>query len=149
MTLEMFPEPVRTLQPPREGWQHQALCLQLCEQRGVDPNVWFPEPPDRGRGPRDLEGDAHAAKAVCRRCPVRLPCLQAALVGAERYGIWGGLTYAQRVEVAKRTHGTEACALYGLCSREVRCGPCRDALRRRADREAQSADLNIAALAAG
>jgi WhiB family redox-sensing transcriptional regulator len=37
-----------------------------------------------------------AAKAVCRRCPVRRRCAAHALATPEPYGIWGGLSEADR-----------------------------------------------------
>jgi len=36
------------------------------------------------------------AKRVCATCPVRTDCLEQALTFGERYGIWGGLTDAER-----------------------------------------------------
>jgi len=36
------------------------------------------------------------AKAVCASCAVRTQCLDQALAHEERYGIWGGLTDAER-----------------------------------------------------
>lgn len=41
-----------------------------------------------------------AAKTICSRCPVRQACLQFALAQGEDEGIWGGLTAAERREVA-------------------------------------------------
>lgn len=63
-------------------WQ-SALCLQ------VDPDLWFPEPGDR----------SDAIKRICQRCPVQAPCLAAALAQPETHGIWGGLSYAERLEL--------------------------------------------------
>lgn len=53
----------------------QALCRQ------ADPDAWFPE----GVGNRGLD-----AKAICRRCPFRLPCLITAIEDGEKLGIRGG-----------------------------------------------------------
>lgn len=36
------------------------------------------------------------AKAVCASCVVRDRCLEQALDGGERFGIWGGLTDTER-----------------------------------------------------
>ena len=41
-----------------------------------------------------------AAKTICSHCPVRAACLQFALRQGEDEGIWGGLTAAERREVA-------------------------------------------------
>lgn len=36
------------------------------------------------------------AKAICRGCPIRIACLDAAMANKEEYGIWGGRTVAER-----------------------------------------------------
>ena len=36
------------------------------------------------------------AKSVCAACPVRVECLEHAVVFDERYGIWGGLNQDER-----------------------------------------------------
>lgn len=41
------------------------------------------------------------AKQICAECPVRLLCLEYALESNEPYGIWGGLTRAERATVRK------------------------------------------------
>ena len=63
------------------GWQDHALCAQ------VDPELWFPEEGQSGR----------PAKLICRRCPVQAECRDAALAQPERYGIWGGVSYKERL----------------------------------------------------
>ncbi len=65
---------------PQPNWQDEANCL------GVDPDLFFPE---RGASTRE-------AKEVCRGCPVRLDCLEYALVNGEKFGIWGGLSERER-----------------------------------------------------
>lgn len=40
--------------------------------------------------------DVRAAVALCRRCPVRMPCLEAAVDRAEWFGVWGGTTERER-----------------------------------------------------
>ncbi len=73
---------------PRPGlarpgaWAQQALCAQ------AGPDTWFPD-----KGQHDL---ARAAKKVCARCPVRIPCLEHALTIREPNGIWGGTTPRER-----------------------------------------------------
>lgn len=64
----------------RPAWQRQAAC------RSVDPAIFYPT---TGQG-------SAAAKAVCAACPVRSPCLEAALARPEDDGIWGGTTPRQR-----------------------------------------------------
>lgn len=57
-------------------WQDEALCAQ------TDPDLFFPEKGGNNRRPI----------AVCRECPVRIPCLDDALRTDERWGIRGGLS---------------------------------------------------------
>ena len=52
----------------------QAACASH------DPELWFSDSPQ----------DAAQAKAICRGCPERVPCLSGALRRRETYGIWGG-----------------------------------------------------------
>jgi len=61
-------------------WQDHALCAQS------DPDAWFPE-----KG-----GSVEQPKAICRRCPVRVECLEFAIEHNERFGVWGGLSERQR-----------------------------------------------------
>ncbi|GAA4862812.1 WhiB family transcriptional regulator [Kitasatospora terrestris] len=42
------------------------------------------------------------AKRVCARCPVLLECREHALAQPEPYGVWGGLTAAERRVVLTR-----------------------------------------------
>lgn len=46
--------------------------------------------------------DVHEAVAVCRRCPVRRPCLEAAIERAEWFGVWGGTTERERRRLIRR-----------------------------------------------
>jgi WhiB family redox-sensing transcriptional regulator len=66
----------------RPAWHDQAAC------RGQGPSAWFPT---RGE-------DLGPARAISRACPVRVPCLQAALDLPPRddHGIWGGTSVKQR-----------------------------------------------------
>ena len=66
-----------------EPWREHAAC------RDHDPRLWFPT--DTGRSET-----AARAKAICRDCPVSLPCLNWALDNGERFGIWGGLGEQER-----------------------------------------------------
>ena len=43
-----------------------------------------------------------AAKRVCARCPVMLSCREHALLQPEPYGVWGGMTAAERRVVLAR-----------------------------------------------
>lgn len=64
-----------------------------------------------------------AAKAVCATCPIRQACLDGAIERDERYGVWGGLTHAERLQVTPGVeHGT-----YATYVRGCRCEACTDA----------------------
>lgn len=60
---------------------------------GVDPDLFFPE-----RG-----GSTREAKAVCRGCDVREPCLAYALRNGEKFGIWGGTSERERRRMKRTT----------------------------------------------
>lgn len=62
----------------------------------VDPEVMFPE---------DEDGEAaDEARDVCRRCPVRALCLEAAIDSRQPYGIWGGLNTRERETERRRRY---------------------------------------------
>jgi WhiB family redox-sensing transcriptional regulator len=62
----------------------------LCAQ--TDPELFFPE-----KG-----GSTKAAKKICMACPERIDCLEAALAGEEKFGIWGGLTERERRRILRK-----------------------------------------------
>jgi WhiB family transcriptional regulator, redox-sensing transcriptional regulator len=57
-----------------------------------DPDLFFAESPD----------DVESAKALCRDCPARLPCLSGALERAEPWGVWGGELFLRGVVVPRK-----------------------------------------------
>jgi WhiB family transcriptional regulator, redox-sensing transcriptional regulator len=69
-------------------WREQAACLEF-------PAVLFfgqdDSEPQAERRVREQQ-----AKRVCAGCIVREECLEFALSTREPYGIWGGLTEAER-----------------------------------------------------
>ncbi len=67
------------------AWRRSAAC------RDLDPAVFFPVG-FTGHAVQELA----EAKAVCRRCPVRLACLQFALVSNQECGVWGGYDEEER-----------------------------------------------------
>ncbi|MDQ0989007.1 WhiB family transcriptional regulator [Streptomyces sp. V3I7] len=73
-------------------WRQQARC------RHEDPDLFFPI---GGAGPSLSQ--IRQAKSVCRRCPVREPCLRWALEIGQTSGIWGGATEHERRAMARRT----------------------------------------------
>ncbi|MDP9867881.1 WhiB family transcriptional regulator [Streptosporangium brasiliense] len=66
-------------------WSRRSSCLN------EDPELFFPVSAE-GPGREQYE----QAKAVCRRCPVRLRCLDYALNTRQMYGVWGGTTPDER-----------------------------------------------------
>jgi len=73
-----------TSSPP--DWTAAAACLD------ADPRWFFP---DRG-------GRVTRAKRICAGCEVRAECLEMALAGNEKYGIWGGLGEGDRRRLRQR-----------------------------------------------
>lgn len=67
-------------------WMDNAACA------GADPDLFFV----------DVGMAADEAKAICVECPVRTDCLDFALTGRERFGIWGGMSSRQRRVEARR-----------------------------------------------
>ncbi|NGO69153.1 WhiB family transcriptional regulator [Streptomyces boncukensis] len=80
-----------TLPPPRRRLRQAA-----CAAEGIDPDVMFP--------PRSNAALVAEARAVCASCPVRPACLAWALDHPRdaAYGVWGGLTEAERAAVLRR-----------------------------------------------
>jgi WhiB family redox-sensing transcriptional regulator len=68
-------------------WQLRGAC------RSLDSEVFFH--PERERGAQKELRDAQA-KQICRSCPVIEQCRRHALATHEPYGVWGGLTAAER-----------------------------------------------------
>ncbi|MFI9610484.1 WhiB family transcriptional regulator [Streptomyces sp. NPDC052023] len=72
-------------------WQSLAAC------RDMDTSVFFSPPGERGSARRHRES---TARAVCAACPVRTQCARFAVACGQRYGVWGGLTEADRRSLA-------------------------------------------------
>ncbi|MFF1880249.1 WhiB family transcriptional regulator [Pseudarthrobacter sp. NPDC058196] len=79
---------------PDEQWRRDALCT------GNDPDTFFPE-----KG-----GNTADAKKVCGQCQVRAECLDYALNADERFGVWGGLSTAERDRLIKNSPSTHRSA---------------------------------------
>lgn len=71
--------------PPPGEWMDQAAC------KDSDPDLFFTE----GNTARHYRDQRHA-RLICAVCPVSAECLAAALEHDERFGIWGGLSAADR-----------------------------------------------------
>jgi WhiB family redox-sensing transcriptional regulator len=82
-------------------WQMRAKC------RDLDDADFFN--PDQERGLARARRDERA-KAICRSCPVLAECRQHALTVREPYGIWGGMTAAERTAELARKRTTETLA---------------------------------------
>ena len=86
----------RFLRMPPDGdadWRDPALCAE------VDPAIFFP-----GKGGSDKQ-----AKAVCAACPSKGPCLEFALDHDEEFGIFGGLTRAERERLGRPPRFPRTC----------------------------------------
>jgi WhiB family redox-sensing transcriptional regulator len=79
-------------------WMVDALCAE------IDPEGMYPEDGHHVDA-------ANAAISLCRACPVQTQCLTYALTiehgvsARHRYGIWGGLTPAQRWRLVAAQEG--------------------------------------------
>ncbi len=72
-------------------WQPIALCS------GNHSHLFFP--PSTSERKDEREKREVRAKSICQICPVQMPCLDYAAEIKEPYGIWGGLTEAERRQV--------------------------------------------------
>lgn len=73
-------------------WQDRALCLQ------GNPEAFYPTE----------QREVGAAKRVCRSCKVITECLDYALAHNEVYGVWGGLSEAERRRLLRNSVGQAA-----------------------------------------
>ncbi|GGT05475.1 hypothetical protein GCM10010254_27190 [Streptomyces chromofuscus] len=77
-----------TSTPVDTAWQAEALCAQT----GAD--FFFPEP---GSSVRE-------AKRICGLCEMRTACLDFALANDERFGVWGGLSEKERLQLRRTSY---------------------------------------------
>jgi WhiB family redox-sensing transcriptional regulator len=68
------------------AWRRHAAC------RGLDPEIFYPE----------TEDDVDDAKSVCGGCGVQETCLEFALQGREKEGVWGGATEKERRRILRQ-----------------------------------------------
>lgn len=98
-------------------WHEQAACRDFPDLNFADPGNAgdsFDKPPSAAER-RLAEA---ACRIVCSSCPVRLACAVGALERREKHGVWGGLDYQDRKQLAPRygylppgdppAHGTNA-----------------------------------------
>ncbi|EFL37861.1 transcription factor WhiB family protein [Streptomyces griseoflavus Tu4000] len=74
-----------TIPLPDLTWQEEALCAQT----GGD--FFFPEP---GSSVRE-------AKRICGLCPIRAACLDYAMNNDMRFGVWGGMSEKERLQLRR------------------------------------------------
>ncbi len=67
-------------------WRRHSAC------RGLDPEIFYPS----------TDEEAAAAKLVCRECSVQETCLEFALQGREKEGVWGGATEKERRRILRQ-----------------------------------------------
>lgn len=72
-------------------WRDHAAC------RNEDPEDFFPG----SAGPAAQAQERHA-KAVCFVCPSQQPCGLWALQTRQEFGVWGGLSEAERRAILRR-----------------------------------------------
>ena len=84
-----MPQPTHLPGPNADiwDWQMRGSC------RGADSSVFFH--PDGERGRARTRRELHA-KEICQACPVLAQCRSHALSVSEPYGIWGGMSEAER-----------------------------------------------------
>ncbi|MGW0366169.1 WhiB family transcriptional regulator [Streptomyces sp. NPDC002990] len=80
-------------------WQEEAAC------RSLGSRLFFHPVGERGR---ERERRDAAAKEVCALCPVQPDCLDHALQVQEPYGVWGGLSEAERRRLQARQDDQQA-----------------------------------------
>ena len=79
-------------------WHSNAAC------RRDEAGLFFA--PSKEPTAARLAREEHA-KRVCARCPVLLACREHALLQPEPYGVWGGMTAAERRVVLARRRRRE------------------------------------------
>lgn len=80
---------------PEDGWQDDGACL------GKDPNLWFNEEEVVKEQRLWMEREA---KRQCFACPVRMECLQYALLRREDFGTWGGYNSEELRRLRRTLH---------------------------------------------
>jgi len=82
------------LRTAEETWQTRAAC------RGPSSALFFP--PTHSERKEDKDEREDRAKAICRTCSVKKPCLEYAIRIREPHGIWGGLNELERRDMVPR-----------------------------------------------
>ncbi len=93
LKVAVVPKPRVPVRAEDGPWHAEAVC------RRDEAGLFFApsKEPTAARLSRE-----EAAKRVCARCPVMVACREHALLQPEPYGVWGGLTAAERRVVLAR-----------------------------------------------
>lgn len=83
-------EPKFKRDPQQTWWVQRARC------RDEDPELFFPV----GTSPTAIEQTRRAIE-ICRRCPVRVECLEWSLDTCQDAGVWGGFGEEDRRQVRR------------------------------------------------
>jgi WhiB family transcriptional regulator, redox-sensing transcriptional regulator len=75
----------------------QQLWLRDASCRGPQASVFYAPP--RFERKEDRLRRERQAKSICAGCSVRQDCLEFAIETGETFGVWGGLTEAERSEL--------------------------------------------------
>lgn len=86
------PKQVRDLFTLMDAIENLPIADVSCKN---DPDLFFMEDVHNGQVSNAI------AKEACQRCPVMVQCGQYATEHNEVYGIWGGLTPAERKKIRK------------------------------------------------
>lgn len=85
-------------------WMPEGNCWDIAPTR-KDRWEMFPETvaESRSRGERYSNRDSYqAGKTICEGCPVIVPCLDYAISNRIVFGVWGGMSPAERRRVRRR-----------------------------------------------
>lgn len=91
-----------------DKWKQHAKCAK----DGVDPDFFYPEAPSGRTKEGTIENREAEVAKYChgmdgsRPCPVRLECLEYALVTRQDNGVWGGTTEKERIHIRKQRRKT-------------------------------------------
>ena len=91
-------------EPPAPGWPASLDGFWSWQARGAGraAGVGLFFSPEGEREPA-RQAREQVAKAICARCPVVDVCAAYAVAVRERYGVWGGLSEADRRRICQHT----------------------------------------------
>lgn len=75
------------------SWQEKGACKNL------DTEIFFLDFNEKGKSKRNKN---RTAIEICKKCPVKMQCLEHAITTPENFGVWGGATPEQRA-IIRRT----------------------------------------------